>query len=110
MNQESQYGISKAKREKMSSIESMISEIEEDYHRILGRFKKGLTNEGYYRFDKVPETELQSLQRDAMKFQRKIEYSLDFVIKLVKDEYVARLEELGNSLLDKLIPPGQSIK
>ncbi len=87
----------------MSSIENMISTIEEDYHRILEVFEGHLTKEGYYRFEAISETDILKLLRDIMSFQRKIEYAVDFTIKLIKKEdYTKRLEEIADDLIKKL--------
>lgn len=87
----------------MSSIESLISTIEEDYHRILEAFEGHLTKEGYYRFEAISETDLLKLLREVMNFQRKIEYTVDFTIKLIKkDQYTKRLEEIAGELIKKL--------
>jgi len=88
----------------MSSIESMVSEIEEDYHRILKSFESYVDpTEGYYRFKKISENELLKLLRDVMNFQRKLEYFIEFTIRLSKNtEYTKRLREIADKLLNKL--------
>lgn len=69
----------------MSSIEAMISEMEEDYDKILKNFEKNVdSSEGYYRFKQVSESEILRLLRDVMKFQRKLEYFLRSLESLVK--------------------------
>lgn len=93
----------------MSSIEAMISEIEEDYHDILKSLEKNVDlQQGYYMYKLISENELIRLLRLVMKFQRKLEYSLESALKLVrKTEYGERLKKIANALFDKLSSDSQ---
>lgn len=93
----------------MSSIESMISEIEKDYDEILKSFEKNLTHEAVYRFKEISEEELLEITRKVMNFQRKIEYFVSLTIELAKKaeiaekaELIKRLEKIANNVLDKI--------
>lgn len=88
----------------MSSIENMISEIEEDYGRLLESFEKNASEgEMVYRFKDISEDELLTLMRGAMKFQRKLEYYLVSIDKLIKEtKYGKRLKKVTDTLFKKL--------
>ena len=93
----------------MSSIESMILEIEKDYDEILKSFEKNLTYEEVYRFKEISEEELLKITRKVMNFQRKIEYFVSSTIELAKKaeitekaEIIKRLKKIANNVLDKI--------
>lgn len=88
----------------MSSIESMISEIEGDYDSILKSFEKNMSSyERHYRFDEISEDELLTLTRSVMKFQRKLEHFLASIDKLAKETgYKERLKKITGLLFMKL--------
>lgn len=87
----------------MSSIESMISEVEEGYNTILKKFESHLSNENVYRFKEPSEEYLLRLLRDVMNFQRKLEYFIEQTRMLAKKTpYIKRLDEIANKLLEKL--------
>lgn len=82
----------------------MILDVEEDYSNIIKSFEKNVDLENsHYKFKQISEEELLRLLRDAMKFQRKIEYSLESTLKLVRNsEHVERLKTIADALLKKL--------
>ena len=81
----------------------MISEIEEDYNKILKKFESHLSNENAYRFKELSEEYLLKLLRDVMNFQRKLEYFIESTYRLAKEvALVKRLEEIADKLLKKL--------
>lgn len=88
----------------MSSIESMVSEIEEDYHRILHSLEtKVKTDDPTCLFEKVSEEYMVKRLRDVMKLQRKIESSVESVKGLAKHtKFAKRMTEVADSLLGKL--------
>lgn len=87
----------------------MISELEEDYNDILKSLEKNVNlGEGYYKFKEISENEILRLVRIIMKFQRKLEYSLESTMKLVrKMEYAERLKNIADSLFEKLSSDNQ---
>lgn len=69
----------------LSSIESTILELAEDYDQIINGFEKKVDPEDEkHMFKEVSESEILSFLRGAMKFQRKIEYVLEQVEKSMK--------------------------
>jgi len=82
----------------------MISEIEEDYERVLSELQDGLTPQDKgYRFKPISEDEILALLRDVMSFQRKIEQVLASVTRIAgQTGYLKRLEETAKDLLTKL--------
>ena len=83
----------------MSSIELMISEIDEEYHEILKEFEKRLEKNLFYGFKAISEDEILFLLRKTMKFQRKIEITLESVTRLAeKTKYISRLQEIVNKI------------
>lgn len=87
----------------MSSIESMVSEIDDDYENILSSFESRLTKELYYRFDVISENDLLKLLQRVMRFQRRIEESIASVKKIAgRTEYMKRLEEISKGVFEKL--------
>ena len=78
----------------MSSIESMISDVEEDYFCILNFFEKYVNlKDGYFRFNSISENDLLKLLRRVMNFHRKIEYFITSTKRLAKKEKITqRLE------------------
>jgi len=69
----------------MSSIESMVLDIEEDYNDLLKKLEAKVDlQDSKCRFKKVTENEILGLLRKTMRFQRKIEYVLDQMEKSMK--------------------------
>ena len=72
----------------------MISEIEEDYDKILGSFETHLTGENVLRFKEITEEYVLKLLRRTMNFQRKLEYFVASTLRLSnKVQYNARNRE-----------------
>jgi len=67
----------------LSSIESMISDIERDFKEVLDMFESGVIKDTYYRFKEVSEDDVFALLREVMSFQRRIEQNLASVERMV---------------------------
>lgn len=97
------------KRDKtLSSIESSVSELEENYNEILGFFKENtgkllIDQTGQWRDDErlvISEKVLLASLRQVMNFQRKIEYTFNCVQKLTaKTGQSIRINEIFQGLL-----------
>lgn len=87
----------------LSSVESMISEIEEDYDRILKSFETHLSEENVLRFKKTTEEYVLKLLRRTMSFQRKLEYFVSSTLGLAKKSGCAkRLGSIWSSVFNRL--------
>jgi hypothetical protein len=88
----------------MSSIESMISEIESDYEQILESFETHLSQEDVLRFKDITEEYVLKLLRRMMNFQRKLEYFITSTLRLTsKIGYSTdRLKEIRDRVLARL--------
>jgi len=87
----------------LSSTESMISEIEENYSSILKKFRKYVKSEGAkIAIKDFSEDELISLLRDLVKFQKRIEYFLYTAKRLVKNTiHFEKLERIAENVSKK---------
>jgi hypothetical protein len=88
----------------MSSIESMISEIESDYEQILESFETHLSQETVLRFKDMTEEYVLKLLRRMMNFQKKLEYFVTSTLRLTsKTRYnTDRLKEIRDRVLARL--------
>jgi hypothetical protein len=85
----------------MSSIESMISEIEEDYDEIIKEFEAYVDmGVEYYHFKEITGGKVLELTRNVMRFQRKIEYFLEQIRRLSTNvEFTKRISSITDSVL-----------
>ena len=87
----------------MSSIESIISEIEKDYDEILKTFEKHIIHDSFYGFGEISEEEILKLLRKTMNFQRKIEYFVSSTLKLAEKIGLAeRLQKIADKVISRL--------
>lgn len=88
----------------MSSIENIISEIDDDYDRLLRGFQNKIRlQDGVHKFGELTEEYIVTRLRGVMKLQRKIEGALETVQPLAKHtRFSKRLNGITSSLLDKL--------
>ena len=103
----------------LSSIESMVSEIEDNYQVILHEFEKfvsprKLDPHGYgeridYGFKEITEDDILNLLRHTNSFQRKIELTRDNAQRLLaKMNYPLRIATIGNAIIERLCDPKTS--
>jgi len=83
----------------------MILEIEGDYDEILKTLENYVdTRDALRVFKEIPEDKLLELLRNVMKFQRKIELSLESAIKLAgKIQFIERIDKATKKLLSRFI-------
>jgi hypothetical protein len=87
----------------MSSIQSLISGIEEDYRKVLGMFESCVIEDKYYRFKEITEDYLLGLLREVMGFQRRIEEALASVQGIAeKTGYSKRLDTIAEDIFVRL--------
>lgn len=89
----------------MSSIESEVTEIEDEYTKFLKELEKQISSREIvsFGFQEMSEQDLLSLLRSAMNFQRRLEYSLSSATKLFeKTGQTKRLEAIGKELIEYL--------